>query len=129
MPAVAEHWPFAADIPATAKHVIFLDRPLAADSFHDLPSQPEQCAVGDQEIYLYPPDGIGRSRLAELVARRLADYTATTRNWNTVTRLRDLASERSSSESPVRSEVAHWCLTSVVRIAMALPGLAGALLP
>jgi uncharacterized protein (DUF1697 family) len=93
MEAAAVNWPFRADAPASAKHVIFLERPLEAERLDDVPPTHEQFAVRNQEIYLYLPDGIGRSKLAAAVVRRLGGCTATTRNWNTVIRLRDLARE------------------------------------
>ena len=51
---------------------------------------PEELTVADREIYLFLPNGIGRSKLAEALARQhTAD--ATSRNWRTVTRLLALA--------------------------------------
>ena len=53
---------------------------------------PEELTVAGREVYLYLPGGIGRSALAEALARpRSTD--ATVRNWRTVTKLVDLAAE------------------------------------
>ena len=51
---------------------------------------PEVLAVGARSAYLWCPDGMARSRLAEAVGRALGDRV-TTRNWATLTRLHALA--------------------------------------
>lgn len=48
--------------------------------------------LGDHAFYLYAPEGIGRSKLAEKVDRALKTLT-TARNLNTVETLRDMAAE------------------------------------
>lgn len=48
---------------------------------------PERLAAGDRVLYLWHAEGVQRSRLARL---RLGDVEATSRNWTTVTALRDL---------------------------------------
>jgi uncharacterized protein (DUF1697 family) len=55
---------------------------------------PEQVAFGGREIYSWHPDGLHRSKLAKLLGERQLGVTATGRNWNTVTRLLELADER-----------------------------------
>lgn len=52
---------------------------------------PEQLVVGERELYLHLPDGMGRSRLAAELARRRGDVEITIRNWRTVTKLLELA--------------------------------------
>jgi uncharacterized protein (DUF1697 family) len=54
---------------------------------------PEQAAAHGREVYLYLPDGIGRSKLAAVLARGTAGAEGTTRNWRTVTTLLGLARE------------------------------------
>jgi uncharacterized protein (DUF1697 family) len=54
---------------------------------------PEQFVAIDREIYAWHPDGIGRSRLWALLAGRGLGFTATARNWSTVTNLLALANE------------------------------------
>jgi uncharacterized protein (DUF1697 family) len=51
---------------------------------------PEQIATIGAEVYLLLPLGMGRSRLASYVARRLR-VPMTVRNWNTVNSLLALA--------------------------------------
>ncbi len=48
-------------------------------------------AIGS-EIYLHCPMGYGHSKLSNNQLERLLDRTATTRNWNTVTTLAEMAS-------------------------------------
>jgi uncharacterized protein (DUF1697 family) len=52
---------------------------------------PEAVAAEGREIYTWHPDGIQRSALAKLVNNAPLGVTATARNWNTVTKLLDLA--------------------------------------
>jgi uncharacterized protein (DUF1697 family) len=50
----------------------------------------EAYAVTDEAVYLYAPEGIGRSKLAEKIGRAVkAEQTA--RNLNTVEKLREMA--------------------------------------
>ncbi len=53
---------------------------------------PEQVAVRGSEIYAYHADGIQSSPLAKLLTDKKLGVTATARNWNTVTKLLELAS-------------------------------------
>ncbi|HMK23200.1 MAG TPA: DUF1697 domain-containing protein [Terriglobales bacterium] len=50
----------------------------------------EEIQFGRRELYIYFPDGQGRSKLPAALDRIL-DKTATARNWNTVTKLLELA--------------------------------------
>jgi uncharacterized protein (DUF1697 family) len=43
--------------------------------------------VGEQEVYLFCPNGYGRTKLSNAFLERKLDLTATTRNWKTVTAL------------------------------------------
>jgi len=53
---------------------------------------PEQLVIDGREVYAWHPEGVQRSKVNTLLARRL-EVTATARNWNTVARLLELASE------------------------------------
>jgi uncharacterized protein (DUF1697 family) len=53
----------------------------------------ERAVVSGREVYSWHPNGVQRSKLAALLARRDLGVTATSRNWNTVTRLLGLADE------------------------------------
>ena len=55
----------------------------------------ERYRLVQRVFYLYAPDGIGRSKLAAQVERRLG-VPATARNFRTVTKIRAMAEELSS---------------------------------
>jgi uncharacterized protein (DUF1697 family) len=87
---VVDGWPFAADGAPATKHVIFLAtaadaKPLGAVAAGDF--EPEMFATSGAHVYLSLPDGLGRSKLAPVLHRKLAKSVTTTRNWNTVTAL------------------------------------------
>jgi uncharacterized protein (DUF1697 family) len=46
--------------------------------------------MNGREVYVYFPDGMGRSKFAALLARKLKN-TGTARNWNTVVKLLEMA--------------------------------------
>jgi uncharacterized protein (DUF1697 family) len=94
--AVREACPFpAAELEARQLHVTYFSGPVDAERFASLDPavfRPEEFRLGERVLYLYAPDGLGRSRLAVELAkpRRLKGLTATTRNWNTVVKLEEL---------------------------------------
>jgi uncharacterized protein (DUF1697 family) len=53
---------------------------------------PEQLVIEGREVYAWHPAGLQKSKLNKLLAQRL-DVTGTARNWNTVTKLLELAGE------------------------------------
>jgi len=53
--------------------------------------EPEQFVVRGREVYLWLPDGIGRSELAKLIANKPLGTNSTGRNWRTVEKLLALA--------------------------------------
>jgi len=68
---------------------IFLDGPPASDALSRVTGQAnEEIRLGEREIYVHYPDGIGRSKLVIPAAR---DGTA--RNMNTVAKLAAMAAE------------------------------------
>lgn len=69
------------------------DRELVAELNRkiDLATGPsERTVLLGREIYAWHPDGLGRSKLAALLAGRSLGVPATARNWNTVTRLLEM---------------------------------------
>lgn len=54
-------------------------------------SPPDQFAVSGREIYVLCPNGLGQSKLTVDYFERRLNTTATARNWNTVTKLLELA--------------------------------------
>jgi uncharacterized protein (DUF1697 family) len=53
--------------------------------------EPEQFVVHGREIYAWHPDGVHNSKLAKVLSEKRLGVTATARNWNTVTKLLELA--------------------------------------
>ncbi|MFE1033413.1 DUF1697 domain-containing protein [Streptomyces sp. NPDC058807] len=94
--AVADACPFpAADLEPRQLHVTYFSAPVDEERFAPVDRsafQPEDFRLGDRALYLYAPNGLGRSRLAEALARprMTKGLIATTRNWNTVTKLVEL---------------------------------------
>ena len=52
---------------------------------------PERFEAVGRELFTWHPDGLRDSRLAKVLADRRLGVTATARNWNTVTKLLELA--------------------------------------
>jgi len=52
---------------------------------------PEMLEVRGPEVYLYYPDGVGRSKLTTAVLERHLGTMGTARNWNTLTKLLEAA--------------------------------------
>ncbi|MEU8772552.1 DUF1697 domain-containing protein [Streptomyces sp. NPDC048606] len=94
--AVAEACPFpAAELEGRQLHATFFSRQPDPERFAALDARaflPEEFRVGDRVLYLYAPDGLGRSKLAEALARPavVKGLDVTTRNWNTVAKLVEL---------------------------------------
>ncbi|WEO94556.1 DUF1697 domain-containing protein [Streptomyces sp. FXJ1.172] len=96
--AVAEACPFpAADLQARQLHVTYFSAPVTPDRYAGIDRSahlPEEFRLGDRCLYLYAPDGVGRSKLAETLGRQPAKgLIATSRNWNTVLKLVELTAE------------------------------------
>jgi uncharacterized protein (DUF1697 family) len=53
---------------------------------------PDEFRAAERELYLWCPNGIGRSKLTVDLLERKLGVTATIRNWNTVTKIFDLVS-------------------------------------
>ena len=51
---------------------------------------PERYDVRGREVYLYLPNGLGRSKLAAALSKGAAAADGTTRNWRTVTTLLEM---------------------------------------
>jgi uncharacterized protein (DUF1697 family) len=94
--AVREACPFpAAELEAKQLHITYFSDPVDAERFASVEPAaflPEEFRLGDRVLYLYAPDGLGRSRLAVALAKPglVKGVLATTRNWNTVVKLEEL---------------------------------------
>jgi uncharacterized protein (DUF1697 family) len=78
----------------TRLHVGFLSKPVLPEQLNGIDAQryaPDEFKVGDRAIYLWYPNGAGRTKLtANVWERHLGGVIATARNWNTVTTLKSL---------------------------------------
>ncbi|MEU9032650.1 DUF1697 domain-containing protein [Streptomyces sp. NPDC048383] len=94
--AVADACPFpAAELEGKQLHATFFSEQPAEDRFRSVDPAahlPEEYRIGDRVVYLYAPDGLGRSKLAEALAKPavVKGLDVTTRNWNTVVKLVEL---------------------------------------
>ena len=77
-------------------HVTFLSELPAKAGLGKLDSLnavPDQFRIKGQEVYLYCPNGYGRTRLSNTTFEKLLSVQATTRNWKTVKTLVEMSSE------------------------------------
>ncbi|MFD6916096.1 DUF1697 domain-containing protein [Streptomyces virginiae] len=93
---VAEACPFpAAELEGKQLHVTFCSEQPGPERFAALDEAaylPEEYRIGDRVVYLHVPEGLGRSKLAEALAKPavVKGLDVTTRNWNTVAKLVEL---------------------------------------
>jgi uncharacterized protein (DUF1697 family) len=91
--AIADACPFpAAELEAKQLHVTYFSAPVDEERFAEIDRAaylPEEFRLGDRALYLYAPDGLGRSKLAEHLSKPRLNkgVIATSRNWNTVVKL------------------------------------------
>src|SRR5206468_3481501 len=88
--------PFLTDtaIDHSKLHVTFLSEAApqsALEELQPLAVKPEQFRVIGREIYLYCPNGYGRTKLSNTAIEKKLAVGATTRNWKTVTTLLAMA--------------------------------------
>lgn len=71
--------------------------PPTREKLEKIEANPEEVRIEGRDLYIYFPDGQGRSKLAPVLGRILKN-TGTARNWNTVTKLLQMAEELEASE-------------------------------
>ncbi|WP_328667383.1 DUF1697 domain-containing protein [Streptomyces sp. NBC_00322] len=97
--AVADDCPFPADeLEGKQLHVTYFSEPVGPERLASIDTAaflPEEFRLGDRVLYLYAPNGLGRSKLAEALGkpRLFKGIVATSRNWNTVVKLAELTRE------------------------------------
>ncbi|MFC9395371.1 DUF1697 domain-containing protein [Streptomyces sp. NPDC057027] len=97
--AVAAACPFpAAELQGKQLHAIYYSGPADPERFAAIDREaflPEDFALGDRVLYLYAPEGLGKSKLGEVVSRPsvVKGLVATGRNWNTVLKLIEMTHE------------------------------------
>ena len=67
-------------------------------------TDPEELRIAGREMYIYFPNGMGRSKFPMALIEKTLGTTGTARNWNTVTKLLELAS-RIEAQQPVSGAV------------------------
>jgi uncharacterized protein (DUF1697 family) len=91
-----EHNPFGKDSEKDPKylHATLLaeipDEQLAQNT-STIKFEPDEFVIQGNVVYLYCPDGYGRSKLTNTFWEKKLKVAATTRNWNTVNKLLELA--------------------------------------
>jgi uncharacterized protein (DUF1697 family) len=98
---VIDRNPFAArrDLDPSKLLVTFLATdpvPDAREKLIGIKPDPEELRIAGRELYVYFPNGMGRSKLPPLLDRILKN-SGTARNWNTVTRLLAMAEKLEAS--------------------------------
>lgn len=92
---VARSSPYAkAGAEPNRHHVTFLAEKPSAERLRDFttpPSGRDQLVIDGLEVYVHTPDGYGTSKLNGALIERRLGVLSTTRNWNTVTTLSELA--------------------------------------
>ncbi|MGW6734103.1 DUF1697 domain-containing protein [Streptomyces sp. NPDC055013] len=97
--AIADNCPFpAAELEGKQLHVTYCSALVDAERFAEIDQAaylPEEFRLGDRAVYLYAPNGLGRSKLAEILSRPRLNkgLIATSRNWNTVVKLVEMTGD------------------------------------
>jgi uncharacterized protein (DUF1697 family) len=63
----------------------------AREAVRRLPVDPEELYIIGRELYVYYPNGLGRTKLQLKQIEKALKTAGTTRNWNTVTKLLEMA--------------------------------------
>ncbi|MDH6625560.1 uncharacterized protein (DUF1697 family) [Streptomyces sp. LBL] len=91
--AILDACPFpAAELEAKQLHVTYFSASVGEERFAEIDRAaylPEEFRLGDRALYLYAPNGLGRSKLGVHVSKPRLNkgVIATSRNWNTVVKL------------------------------------------
>lgn len=86
----------------TKLHVTFLDGTVEKELLWDVKSpnaDGDEFSVGEREVYIFCPNGYGRTKLNNNFFEKKLKLPATTRNWNSVKALFELASQESTTST------------------------------
>lgn len=78
----------------TKCHVTFLStapQPAAIEELKKIPQNTDEYIVKGNIVYLFCPNGYGRTKLTNTTLEKKLGVRATTRNWNTVNKLVDIS--------------------------------------
>jgi uncharacterized protein (DUF1697 family) len=67
--------------------------PKARTTLAGLKGHPEELHLKGRELYIYFPDGVGKTKLPWSSVEKLLETTGTARNWNSVTKMLAIAEE------------------------------------
>jgi uncharacterized protein (DUF1697 family) len=70
----------------------------AREKFLAIKTDPEELRINGRELYIYYPNGIGRSKLSPALIDRALKIPGTGRNWNSVTNLLEIAKKMEAAE-------------------------------
>jgi uncharacterized protein (DUF1697 family) len=85
------HVMFLAQMPAGAAQAALV-------KWHKDSKLPEMLEIRGPEIYLYYPEGVGRSKLSNAVIENKLGVAGTSRNWNTLTKLIEVGRALAANE-------------------------------
>jgi len=71
--------------------------PEAREKILGIQADPEELRMQGRELYVYFPNGIGRAKLSPALIERTLKTPGTGRNWNTVTKLLEMAEKLEAS--------------------------------
>ncbi len=83
------------DVDSSKLHVTFLSeipKKGSSKKLRELGTSPDQFHAAQDEIYLYCPNGYGRTKLSNNAIEKALSVTATTRNWKTTNVLFEMVS-------------------------------------
>jgi uncharacterized protein (DUF1697 family) len=89
------------DIHPSKLLVTFLENHPAAEALEQvrkIKTDPEELHVDGREVYIYFPDGQGRSKLSWVTVEKKLKTSGTGRNWNSVTKLLEIAERLEADE-------------------------------
>ena len=81
-------------------YVAFARDPIRGEPGVDRTYEPDEFCVAPHVVYMHTPAGYGRTKLNASVLQRVAGSSVTARNWNTVTKLADLAAGAADRRRP-----------------------------
>ena len=93
---VIESHPFAGEEAVRVLVTFLYDRPRKSklEDLSHYEDKVDQFAIGEQEIFLFCPGGYGKTKLSNTFFEKRLGVVATTRNWNSVNALYQMAMER-----------------------------------
>jgi uncharacterized protein (DUF1697 family) len=70
----------------------------AREKVRQMKCDPEELQIAGQELYIYFPNGIGRSKLPWAGFEKALKTPGTGRNWNSVTKMMEMAEKLEASK-------------------------------